>query len=229
METINKPLDQMTDAELKAEMKRREEVRQEDRKAYKELSHETVPGLLTQLKNASYFLEDIKTEVFKGVTSLLELKDKAYGIKDEQQSHTFSTENGDKITLGYRVNDGWDDTVGSGIAKVNKFIESLARDENSAKLVKTINQLLKKDAKGNLKSNRVIELDKLTLEFDDADFTDGVEIIKKAYKPVASCYFIEASYKDAQGKDQNIPLSISSVDFLEGTKLPYFDNHKKEL
>ena len=169
----------------------------------------------------------MKLDIFKGVTGLLELKDKAYGIKDEQRSHTFTTAAGDSITLGYRVNDGWDDTVGSGIAKVNQFIESLAKDEDSAKLVKTINQLLKKDAKGNLKSNRVIELDKLTKDFDNSEFTDGVEIIKAAYKPVASCYFIEASTKNANGKDVSIPLSISSVDFPEGTTLPYFETQNQ--
>lgn len=227
MQAQVKPLAEMTDAELAAEMKRRETAKQEDRKAYKELTNETIPDLINKLLRYSHKLQTLKLEIFKGVTGLLELKDKAYGIKDEQRSHTFTTAAGDSITLGYRVNDGWDDTVGSGIAKVNQFIESLAKDEDSAKLVKTINQLLKKDAKGNLKSNRVIELDKLTKDFDNSEFTDGVEIIKAAYKPVASCYFIEASTKNANGKDVSIPLSISSVDFPEGTTLPYFETQNQ--
>ena len=173
-------------------------------------------------------MQKAKLETFKGVTDLLELKEKAYNIKDDQRSHTFTTENGDSLTLGYRVNDGWDDTVGTGIAKVGKFIDSLARDEESAKLVKTINQLLKKDNKGNLKSNRVIELQKLTEEFNDPEFTDGVDIIMKAYTPVKTCFFIEASTKDKQGKDVSIPLSISSVDFPEGTELKYFEEKVEE-
>ncbi|HIB37594.1 DUF3164 family protein [Mesonia sp.] len=219
-----KPISEMTDAELQAEVKRREEAKQNDRKAYKELVNESLPTLMETLLKLSKVIKDVKLEVFTGVTGLLELKDKAYGIKDEQRSHTFTTEKGDSITLGYRINDGWDDTVGSGIAKVNKFIESLAKDDDSAKLVKTINQLLKKDAKGNLKSNRVIELDKLTQDFNNAEFTDGVEIIKASYKPVASCYFIEATTKNENGKDVSVPLSISSVDFPEDTRLPYFEN-----
>lgn len=224
MKTETKPIAEMTDAELKAEMKRREKERENDREAYKELVNEEVPEIMDALKDLSDYIKRVKVEVFAGVTGLLELKDTAYGIKDEQRSHTFTTSNGDSITLGYRINDGWGDTVGSGIAKVNKFLKSLAKDEDSAKLVKTINQLLKKDAKDNLKSSRVIELDKLTKDFDDAEFTDGVEIIKAAYKPVASCYFIEASEKNKNKKDISIPLSISSVEFPEGTKLPYFEN-----
>ena len=227
METTTKPLNEMTDAELRAEMKRRETAKQDDRKAYKELVNETVPGILDNLKWLSQILQEVKLKTFQGVTGLLELKDKAYGIKDDQRSHTFTTEQGDSITLGFRVNDGWDDTVGAGIAKVNKFLESLARDEDSAKLVKTINRLLKKDAKGNLKSSRVVELSNLTEEFGDAEFTDGVRIIMEAYKPVATCYYIEATTKNANQKDISIPLSISSVDFPEDTELPYFENIEK--
>lgn len=226
METT-KPISEMTEAELKAELKRREEAKVEDRKAYKELSNETVPGIMDDLKALSDAIQTVKLRVFQDVTGLLELKDKAYGIKDEQRSHTFSTDQGDSITLGYRVNDGWDDTMGAGIAKVNKFLESLAKDEDSARLVKTINNLLKKDAKGNLKSSRVIELAKVTEDFNNAEFTDGVKIIMESYKPVASCYFIEATTKNANGKDVNIPLSISAVDFPEGTELPYFETTPK--
>jgi len=217
----------MTDAELKEEMQRREEAKSNDRKAYKELVNENIPSILGTLKSLSEAIEATKLEVFTGVTSLLDLKDKAYGIKDTQRSHTFTTEEGDSITLGYRVNDGWDDTVGSGIAKVVKFLESLAKDEDSARLVKTINRLLKKDAKGNLKSSRVVELSNLTEEFNDEEFTDGVRIIMAAYKPVATCYYVEATTKDARGRDISIPLSISSVDFPDGTELEYFKNQKK--
>jgi len=222
-EVKTKPLSEMTDAELKAEMKRRDNQKKDDRKAYKELTAETIPGLIDHLKTVSGWLQKAKLETFIGITDLLELKDKAYGIKDEQRSHTFTTENGDSITLGFRVNDGWDDTVGPGIAKINEFLKKLAKDEDSAWLVKVISKLLKKDAKGNLKSSRVIELDQLAQEKQDELLTDGVEIIKASYKPVASCYFIEASTKNANGKDISIPLSISSVDFPEGTKLPYFE------
>lgn len=224
-----KSIDQMTDQEIQEEMKRRQAAKENDRKAYKELVNETVPGILETLKYVSEELQAAKLAAFEGVTGLLELKEKAYGIKDEQRSHTFTTENGDSITLGYRVNDGWDDTVGAGIAKVGKFIDSLAKDEDSAKLVKTINQLLKKDAKGNLKSNRVIELKSLAEEFNNDGFRDGVDIIMKAYKPVQTCFFIEASTKDAQGKDISLPLSISAVDFPEGTKLEYFETAEESV
>lgn len=221
--TQSKTATEMTDAELQAEMKRRKELKEADREAYKELTNEVVPSIMTVLKKASAVLQEVKVQAFTGVTGLLEMKDKAYGIKDDQRSHTFTTEKGDSITLGFRVRDGWDDTVGSGIAKVNKFLESLAKDEDSAKLVKIINKLLKKDAKGNLKSNRVVELHNLTKEYNSEDLTDGVNIIIDAFKPVQTCFFIEAATTDPAGKEENIPLSISSVEFPPNTKFDYFD------
>lgn len=224
-----KSIDQMTDQEIQEEMKRRQAAKENDRKAYKELVNETVPGILETLKYVSEELQAAKLAAFEGVTGLLELKEKAYGIKDEQRSHTFTTENGDSITLGYRVNDGWDDTVGAGIAKVNKFLETLSKDDDSAFLVKAVNRLLKKDTKGNLKSSRVVELNQLAQERNDELFNDGVDIIMKAYKPVQTCFFIEASTKNAEGKDINLPLSISAVDFPEGTQLKYFETPEEVL
>ncbi|MGV4380741.1 DUF3164 family protein, partial [Ornithobacterium rhinotracheale] len=135
------------------------------------------------------------------------------------QSHTFSDDKGNTITYGFRIIDGWDDTVTAGIDKVREFIASLAKDEATGKLVHAVNQLLKKDAKGNLKASRVLELTKLAEDFNNDNFTDAVNIIRQAYKPQRSAFFVEASQTDAQGKKINIPLSISAVDFPEGTNV----------
>ena len=123
--------------------------------------------------------------------------------------------------MGYRVTDNYDDTVGEGIAKVTAFLTSLAKDKETGKLVKTINQLLKKDAKGNLKPSRVIELYKLTEEFNSDLFTDGVKILMDAYKPVKSVYFIDATVINKAGVKQNVPLSISSVPFTKELEINF--------
>ena len=214
-----KPLSEMTEAELTAELQRRKDAKQADRSAYKEAVEETVPKLLLSLAGASSTLTNVKTDLFNTINALLSLKNDVYGIRDGQQSHTFSDSTGNTVSVGYRVTDGWDDTVNSGIAKINEFMTFLATDTKSATLVKTINNLLKKDAKGNLKANRVIELQQMAEEFQSPLFNDGIDIIVKGYKPVKSCYFVEASYTDETGKKQNVPLSISAADFAEGTNL----------
>ncbi|MGV4393300.1 DUF3164 family protein, partial [Ornithobacterium rhinotracheale] len=101
---------------------------------------------------------------------------------------------------GFLIIDGWDYTVTAGIYKVRELIASLAKDESTGKLVNAVNQLLKKDAKGNLKASSVLELTKLAEDFNNDNITDAVNIISQAYKPQRSAFFVEASCTDAQGK-----------------------------
>jgi hypothetical protein len=228
-ETKQQDLSSLSFEDLKKEMQRREQAKDADREAYKELVKEVVPKAIFKLASASEILSNAKTETFQFFEDILKLKASAYGIKEGQQTHTFSTENGE-ITIGYRINDGWDDTVNSGIAKVEKYITSLSNSPETAALVKMVFNLLKKDAKGNLKGSRVLELQKLTKEFNNEEFTDGVNIIAESYKPVRSVWFIDANLIDDNGNKTAIPLSISSVDFSQGYNFNFYnDNHKNEV
>jgi hypothetical protein len=208
-------LSKLSAADLKAELQRRDNLKEADRSAYKELVEQTVPKAVFKLCAASEILSNAKTEAFKFFEDVLKLKAEVYGIKEKQMSHTFS-DNKSEITIGYRINDGWDDTVNAGVAKVEKFITSLAKDKETAALVSMVFNLLKKDAKGNLKGSRVLELKKLTKEFNDEEFTDGVNIIADSYKPVKSVWFIEAALINEDGSKTSIPLSMSSVEFSQG-------------
>ena len=213
--------------ELKAEMARRESAKNQDREAYKELVKEVVPKAIFKLATASEILSNAKTETFQFFEDILKLKASAYGIKEGQQTHTFSTDKGE-ITIGYRINDGWDDTVNSGIAKVEHYISSLSNSPETAALVKMVFNLLKKDAKGNLKGSRVLELQKLTKEFNNEEFTDGVNIIAESYKPIRSVWFIDANLLDENGNKTPIPLSISSVDFSQGYAFNFYNDNTNQ-
>lgn len=208
-------LSKLSAADLKAELQRRDNLKEADRSAYKELVEQTVPKAVFKLCAASEILSNAKTEAFKFFEDVLKLKAEVYGIKEKQMTHTFS-DNKSEITIGYRINDGWDDTVNAGVAKVEKFISSLAKDKETAALVSIVFNLLKKDAKGNLKGSRVLELQKLTKDFNDEEFTDGVNIIADSYKPVKSVWFIEAALINEDGSKTSIPLSMSSVEFSQG-------------
>ena len=212
-------------AEARKEEAAEKEKRTEDRKAYKKLVHETVPDIFSVLAHQSESLAEVKKKIFLAAEDLINLKKEAYEVKEGQQSHTFTSEDGDlSFTIGYRVIDGWDDTVPTGISKVNEFLESLIKDEDSIKvkrLANTINRLLKKDSNGNLKSSRVLELQEVADEWNDELLNDGVDIIRKGYQPQKSCWFIEAYYVDGTGKKKNVPLSISTVDFPAGTEINF--------
>ena len=106
--------------------------------------------------------------------------------------------------------DSFDDTVHAGIEKVKNYIYKTVQEENTH-LLEIVNLLLKKDKNGNLKASRVMELEKIAGNINDTELSDGVQIIKEAWKPQKSKTFIEAYYKDENGNKINIPLSMTSV------------------
>lgn len=201
-------------AELKAQLEAQEaaekQKRLDDMNAYKELvagfCHRTKDNLLA----LSRTMRQHKDDVFRDVESVIELKESLFNTKLDRHSNSF-TADGITVSLGRRTNDGWDDTVEVGIAKVKDFLCGLAKDENSGKLYKAVMQLLSKDKKGNLKASALLQLEKYAAEWNDPVFSEGVEIIRNAYTPVETCDFISVSYKDEDGKVHAIPLSLAAM------------------
>lgn len=228
MNTQNLKLsEQFTEAQLMEALREKQKSRVEQRETYKALVNETVPKVVFDLAHVSEQLSKAKMKVFQYFENILELKSEAFDIKEKQRSHTFSTETAE-ITIGYRIIDGWDDTVTAGEEKVKNFISSLAKDETSAALVETLFGFLKKDSKGNLKGSRVLELKQYTERFNNAELTDGVDIISKAYKPVRSSWYVEAYTINENGVKSSIPLAISSADFPTGYEFNFFSNKTPE-
>lgn len=208
-------------ADALAEERNAKTKKNEARQAYKELVEETVPKAIFKLCTASEILSNAKKETFEYFENILKLKQEVYGLKEKQRSHSFATDK-EEITIGYRINDGWDDTVHAGIEKVTNYITSLATNAETAALTEMVFSLLKKDDKGNLKSNRVLDLQKLAEKINDEGFSDGVDIISKAFKPVRSSWFIEASLVNGTGKKVAIPLSMSSAEFPGNYEFDFF-------
>jgi hypothetical protein len=198
--------------QLKAEEREAKDREKADRETYKKMVDETVPMLFEELLNVSRLLSESKKKVFDGFATVLSLKKELYNTKEDQQSHTFTTTDGNiSITIGHRVVDNYDDTISAGIEKVNSYISGLATDENSSRLVKTIMRLLRQDSKGNLKASRVVELQNLADEINDPLLMDGISIIRSAYRPAKTCEFVEVSFKDDQGRQCSLPLSMSTA------------------
>ena len=215
MDIQNLTPEQLTEleAQIAARKKAAEQKVKDDRDAYKELVNETVNALWADLGDLSGTMVQTKNRVFDSFARALELKKEAYGTKDEQQSHTFTTADGKRsITIGHRVVDRYDETVTSGINKVKRYVESLAKDDESAALVDAILNLLKPNKDGVLKASRVLELEKIANRVNDEEFTDGLRIIKEAYRPMKTRQFVTVKYKDRLGNDHTLPLSMSAID-----------------
>ena len=201
-------------AEMKAQLEALERAekqkREDDISAYKSLVSEFCKKTKESMMELSKLMRQRKDEVFDAVNDIIDLKEQLFKVKIDRHSNTF-TSDGITVALGRRTNDGWDDTVEVGIAKVKEFLTTLAKDEDSAKLYKAVMQLLSKDKKGNLTASAMLQLERYAAEWNDPLFTEGVETIRNAYSPVETCDFISVSYKDKDGKVHAIPLSLAAM------------------
>lgn len=199
-------------AKLQADKKAEAERKEQERETYKNLKDEAVIDIFGKLRNLSDSMIELKEAVFSRFETVIELKDELYKTKSDRQSDTFTTEDGSiSIKLGNRIYEGWDDTVDVGVQKVKEYLKTLAKDEESANLVDTVMRLLSKDRKGNLKASKVLELQQMAIKSKNEDFIDAIQIIRDAYRPVPSCQFIEVRYKDENGKEVSLPLSMSAI------------------
>jgi hypothetical protein len=203
-------------AELKAQLEAEERAENaridQERETYKQMVDAAVSSAVKKLQLLSAEMMRVKQEVFQEFGGIIDLKNELFKVKLDRKSDTFSTRDGAMtLTLGSRTNEGWDDSVDAGIAKVKEYLATLAKDENSAALVETVMGLLAKDRKGTLKANKVLELERLAIKTQDKDFMDGIRIIKDAYRPVPTCQFISVETKDEKGNSVSLPLSLSAM------------------
>ena len=197
---------------LAKEKKAAEAKRKSDREAYTALVDETIAAVMPELTKISEAIAQKKTAAAEAFRGALEMKAELFGVKDDQQSHTFTNSEGTmRITIGHYMLDNYRDTVNEGIAMVKMYIESQARDDASRALVKAILRLLSRDEAGNLKASRVLQLQKMAEETGDERFIEGVRIIQESYQPTPSKDYIRAAVRDESGAWVAIPLSMTDV------------------
>lgn len=194
------------------EKKEAEAKRKSDREAYTALVDETIAAVMPELSSISEAIAQQKTAAAEAFRGALEMKAELFGVKDDQQSHTFTNSEGTmRITIGHYMLDNYRDTVNEGIAMVKTYIESLARDDTSRALVKAVLRLLSRDEMGNLKASRVLQLQKMAEETGDEQFIEGVRIIQESYQPSPSKDYIRAAVRGESGAWVAIPLSMTDV------------------
>ena len=113
--------------------------------------------------------------------------------------------------MGVHTLDGWRDTVEEGIEMVMEYIKGLASDDNSQALVGMVLKLLAKDASGNLKADKVLELRRIAEESGSEQFIDGVRLIEDSHFKNVSKIFLKAEVRNDIGVWERLPLNITEV------------------
>lgn len=211
--TLSKEQRAQLKVQLAAEEKAEEMNLQRERTSYINLRDEFIVRTFQSLRQLSHCMLEEKQTIFEESATLDEMQQRLFKVKLDRKSRTLTHSDGRiSIKVGNRLNDGWDDTVEIGIEKVREYLATLATDEKSARLVAAITRLLAKDQKGTLKANKVLELEKMANESQDATFLEGIGIIKEAYRPVPTCQFVEVKYKDDNDAERSLPLSMSAME-----------------
>lgn len=221
METIN--LGSMTQEQkqhlwnqMQAELRAAEIKKQEDKKSYEQLKDELVRDTFDRLSGVASGLSSVKCQTFDNFQILMDMKQALYEISDEQMerqgSHSFtSTDGSNTIMLGQNVVDGWDeDLAGAGVARVNDWLTSKLTNDNRV-LVDMVRDLLRPSKEGTLKASRVLELSKRAQEMGDAQLTEAVAMLQEAYRPQKTSTYIKAKFRNNNGQDEWLNLSLSSA------------------
>jgi len=204
--------------ELAAEQKKERAARKGQYDAYKAEVNKVVENVFPLLQAVSNQLRIAKQKVYDSTNKLLQKKASLYESSVDNYTHTFTNEDGGiSLTIGHRVVDGWDDTVNAGIEKVKKYVNKVSNKADKSNeqikfLVETVNRLLSKDAQGNLQASRVLELKKVAEDINSKELQEGIDIIQSAYKPRRTKTFISVKYKNKEGAEVALPLSITDAE-----------------
>lgn len=194
--------------------KERAEAKKEQRKQLQEMTDEVMGEAMAELMACNEQLKATKEKVIATFSALMELRKEVNeeAGKKEQDSYMFTNTAGtQRIRIGYNMSDNYLDQVEEGIAKVKAYLESLAKDEQSAELIALVLRLLARDQKGNLKASRVIQLGQLAEKSGNEEFQEGMKIIREAYRPTRSKLFIRCSVKEPEKEWTDIGLGIGEV------------------
>lgn len=200
---------------FKAEQEKRAaaEKAKKDRETYGQLVDEEIEQAIPMLQELSGDIRTVKEKVIDNFQQILDMKAGVLKrVKDGQKSHTFTNSDGNKrITIGRCVVDGWRDTVEDGIAIVKDSVIGLIKDDETKALVNQIMRLIARDQAGNLKANKVLQLDKLAAELNNDRLNEGIAIIKEAHIPNFSKTYIRAEFQDENGMWRYIPLGMTEA------------------
>lgn len=185
------------------EASKKRAAKKEQRKQLQELVDAEMNNAVSELMGCRDTLKRVKSKIFADFDTIMKLRreinEDDNPESDEQFSFTFTSSDGlQRLRIGYNMNDNYLMQVEDGIGKVREYLQSLAKDEASGRLVDAVMRLLARDQKGNLKASRVLQLSKMAEESGDETFKEGMTIIRDAYSPTPGKTYIRCQVKTTQ-------------------------------
>jgi hypothetical protein len=190
--------------EAQQEEKDRKAGQKENKQTYQDLSAEFVEKNVDIFVHRQIAIEDDILNLFKDYEAIKEIKRMVYGDKVlDQDTHTSTLQDGSaSITIGNNVSIGFNGTEKIGIEGIKKYITTLTDDdENTAKLTKMVNVLLKPNKQGVLNPSNIIQLNSLRADLNSEEFNENLDIIVEAQIRIKSTMFV-SGYKFIEREGQ---------------------------
>lgn len=187
------------------------EAKKVQRQTLQKLVDEEMGRAVGSLMACSNQMKAAKGTIFENFATLMdmrrEINEDDNPESDEQFSFTFTSSDGlQRLRIGYNMNDNYLMQVEDGIKKVREYLQSLAKDEASGRLVDAVMSLLSRDGKGNLKASRVLKLSKMAEESGNETFKEGMSIIRDAYRPTPGKTYIRCQVKTTKLDSEGNPV-----------------------
>lgn len=216
METIQKPVSQLSTAELEALLKQSQEAdrkKLEKEKAEYEKNRDkavmtmfaTANALFTELKEFKTFCH---IEMDKQGVKLSE-----YGKIKSTSKGGFQLTNSDDTMRIVRRRDtepSWDERSVKAVELIKDFLGDTIKKKN-IKLYEILIGFLQKNAKGDLEYSSVMNLYSHEDKYDDPRWKEGLRLIKESFSNHFKGFGYEFKFKNEQGKWESIVLNFSSL------------------
>lgn len=192
-------LGQLTSAQIKdlqqqIEVKRKEEADKEKRNkaALVDLTEDVVDKHIDNFVGLQGDLNQSILNLFDDAKAIIDARAEVYGNKKrDQESHTLTKRDGSaSIKMGWNIKPTFDGTESEGIAKIKKYMSSLAGDEQNEKIMmEFLNTFLKTDAQGNYNPQLVRKLNEKREVANSKLFDDGMDIIEASIVDIRTSMF----------------------------------------
>ena len=209
-------LSQLTDEQLAAALKKRNEAKKAEqeamRKEYEKDREALIGSLCAEADELSEWIKNFHSESLQRLLAFRE-RTKEYGGVRSNSKGGYSLESKDgqwKVSLEYRRIMGFDERIVLAEDLIKDFMGDTVK-KNSKNLYGLLMGFLEKNKEGKLEPARVMELLAHEDKFEDERWKKAIALIKESYSQKDSKYYMNFARKSESGKWENVNLSFSSL------------------
>lgn len=216
METLEKPISELTTAELEAllagKKKKEAQEREKEVKAYESMRNDAVINMMGRANSMYAVLKLFKDDVHEAMSVLADLLAE-YGEIRSNSKGGFSVTSADgsmRITRRRDTEPLWDERGTKAMELIKDFLHDTVKKKDQS-LFEILLSFLERNKAGELEYARVFQLMQHEDKYTDPRWTEGLKLLKESYSTNLKGYGYEFKTKNEAGKWETLILNFSSI------------------